>query len=117
MKELAEVRSHGIRGGSVIEVLGEVDLSNAHAVFERAAALAQSGATLVVLDLGGTDYLDSSGIAMVFRLAERLRVGRQDLRVVAPTGGVVRAVLDIAAVDQAVPVYSTVAEAQAAGAR
>lgn len=117
MKELAQVRSPGIPAGSVIEVVGEVDLSNADAVFDRVAGLAQSGETRVVLDLSATDYLDSSGIAMIFRLAERLRVGRQDLRIVVPRAAAIRAVLDITAVDQVVAMYATLAQAQAAAAR
>lgn len=117
MKDLAHVWSPGIPAGSVIHVVGEVDLSNADAVFDRVAALAQSGTTRVVLDLSATDYLDSSGIAMIFRLAQRLRVARQDLRIVVPREAAIRAVLDITAVDQVVPVYPTVAQAQAAAAR
>lgn len=111
MNELAQVRSHDIPSGSVVTVVGEVDLSNAKAVFDRVMALVRPEATLVVLDLSPTDYLDSSGIALIFRLAERLRVGRQELRLVVPTAAAIRAVLDITAVDHVVPVHASLAEA------
>ncbi len=111
MNELAQVRSHAIPGGCVVTVVGEVDLSNAKAVFDRVLSLVPPEATLVVLDLSATDYLDSSGIALVFRLADRLRVGRQELRLVVPTAAAIRAVLDITAVDQVVPVHASLAEA------
>jgi anti-anti-sigma factor len=89
-------------------------MSNARQVFDRVAALVQSQASVIILDLSATGYLDSSGIAMVFRLAERLRVGRQELRLVVPTTARIRPVVDLTAVDRVVHVYSTVAEASPA---
>lgn len=111
MNELAQLRSHRTPEASVVEVLGEVDLSNARTVFDRVTTLVAPEATLVVLDLSATEYLDSSGIALVFRLAERLRVARQELRLVVPPGTAIRAVVDITAVGQVVPVHADLAAA------
>jgi anti-anti-sigma factor len=65
-------------------------------------------ATLVVLDLGGTRYLDSAGIAMLFRLVERFGHRRQELRLVVPPGSPIRAVIELTSLPAVVRVQDSV---------
>jgi anti-anti-sigma regulatory factor len=58
---------------------------------------------LVILDLSATTYLDSTGIEMIFRLHDRLRLRRQELRLVVPPKAPIRAVLELTKVDHAIP--------------
>lgn len=70
----------------VASVTGEVDLSNSDNI---RAAITESTANhclVVVLDLSDVDYLDSSGIQLIYQLREDLRARGQTLRVVVPAG-------------------------------
>ena len=65
-------------------------------------------AAQVVVDLSATAYLDSSGIAMIFRLAERLRYSRQELRLVVPMDSPIRRVVELTNVQQVIPVEDAI---------
>jgi anti-sigma B factor antagonist len=97
----------------IARLSGEVDLSNAAHVGEELGAAVPNSALGLVLDLTATSYLDSSGVHLIFGLAERLRRRQQQLRVVVPEGAPVRRVLRIVELDDAVPVTATVEEAVA----
>jgi anti-anti-sigma factor len=66
------------------------------------------------IDLTATAYLDSSGVHLLFDLAERLQRRQQQLRVVVPEDAPVRRVLRIVELDETVPVTASVEEAVAA---
>jgi anti-anti-sigma factor len=85
-------------------VAGEVDLSNADEVRDRIGALVAGEAAVLLLDLSDTAYLDSAGIAMLFRLAERLGWSRQELRLVVPPGSPIGGVIRLTNLDRVVPV-------------
>jgi anti-anti-sigma factor len=98
------------RRGSVVvaQVSGEVDLSNAASVTERLIASMPNTATALVLDLSGTDYLDSSGVRLIFELAQRLRNRRQELHLVVPADSNIRRVLMLTEVERVVPMAASV---------
>ena len=61
----------------VVRLCGEVDLTNAIEVRDAINDIASPDATTITIDLTPTTYLDSSGIAILFHLAERLNDRRQ----------------------------------------
>jgi anti-anti-sigma factor len=95
----------------VAHVTGEVDLSNAESITERLVAAVPNTATALVLDMSGTDYLDSSGVRMIFELAQRLRNRGQDLALVVPEEANIRRVLTLTEVERVVPMSSAIATA------
>lgn len=108
MTGLAHVEATTIKGIPVISVTGEIDLSNAQEVRDAVAATVPDKAAVVVLDLSGTSFLDSAGIAMIFRLAERLGYSRQELRLVVPPDAPIRAVLRLTNLDRVIPVQDSI---------
>lgn len=110
MSELARIEATDLGSARLVRVVGEIDLSNAREVMEAVAGAVPDDVALAVLDLSDTTYLDSAGIAMIFRLAERLGHRRQDLRLVAPSEGPIRAVLELTNVQLIVPIQETVAD-------
>ena len=68
------------------------------------------------MDFSGLEFIDSSGIAMLFNLARRLGSRRQELRVVARDGKPVARVLEIVEFERAAPVHETLEEALAQAA-
>ena len=97
----------------VARVAGEVDLATAAGVGSELASAVPNQALGLVIDLAGTTYLDSSGISLVFDLAERLRRRQQELRLVIPEGAPLRRVLRIVDATGSVPVLPTVGDATA----
>ncbi|MEA2451158.1 MAG: hypothetical protein QOG63_3090 [Thermoleophilaceae bacterium] len=97
----------------VARLAGEVDLANAGLVGDELKAAVPNRALGLVLDLERTTYLDSSGVSLVFDLADRLRRRQQQLRLVAPAGAPLRRVLRIVDPTDALPVLESVGDAVA----
>jgi len=110
VSELARVDATDLDGARLVRVSGEIDLSNARDVMDAIGRAVHSEASLIVMDLSDTAYLDSSGIAMIFRLAERLRYSRQELRLVVPADAPIRKVLELTNVHQVIPVQDAIIE-------
>ena len=68
----------------VARVTGELDLAGAPSTGEAIGEAVPTSARALVVDFSGLEFIDSSGIAMLFNLARRLGSRRQELRVVAP---------------------------------
>jgi anti-anti-sigma factor len=113
MSRLATVRTE--RDGDLVFAIiaGEVDPSNARDLGRELTGAVPNDAMAVVLDLSDVTYLDSSGVQMVFELAERLDGRQQRLAVVVPTGAPARKVLDIVSIDATAPLADTRDEAVA----
>ena len=117
MRQLARIvpESHGDEL-VVAHIEGEVDMSNAPAIGKRLRDLVTNRSTALIVDLGPTTHLDSSGIALLFALADELRRRQQRLHLVVPGGAHLGRVIAITGLDRAVPTHATV-EAALAGAR
>jgi anti-sigma B factor antagonist len=102
--EPAVVQARTVKDVQVVSIRGEVDLSNATEVRDAIGQIASADLTVIVVDLSETGYLDSSGIAMLFRLAERLGHRRQELRLVVPPDSPLRAALELTNLPQTIPV-------------
>lgn len=81
---LAMLRVEAVRETPVARLSGEVDASNARDLRQQLASAVPNTAMGLVLDLSDTSYLDSSGIQLLFELADRLRRRQQRLFIVVP---------------------------------
>lgn len=90
----------------VARLTGELDISGAETTGERIAGAVPSSARGLVVDMSALEFIDSSGVAMLFGLARRIGSRRQELRVVAPAGKPVARVLEIVEFDRAAPVHA-----------
>jgi anti-anti-sigma factor len=97
----------------VARVSGEIDLSNAQDLRSALVDAVPNSALGLVVDLTATTYLDSSGVHLLFDLAERLRRRQQQLGLAVPEGASIRRVLRIVDMGGAVPLVATVDEAVA----
>jgi anti-anti-sigma factor len=114
VRELVELEIEE-RGDVVIaRMSGELDIAGAPGMGDRIHEAVPTSARGLVVDLSGLDFIDSSGIAMLFGLTRKLGSRRQDLRVVARSGTPVSRVLQIVEFDRAAPVHETLDEALAA---
>jgi anti-sigma B factor antagonist len=96
------------RGDVVIaRVAGELDLAGAPSTGDKIGEAMPTSARALVVDFTHLEFIDSSGIAMLFNLVRRLGSRRQELRVVAVDGKPVARVLEIVEFDRAAPVHET----------
>ncbi len=66
------ISSHRFEHGIVIKPTGEVDLGTA-SIVEDELRRAEESEDLIVLDLGGISFMDSTGVRMVVAADRRLR--------------------------------------------
>jgi anti-anti-sigma factor len=97
----------------VARLSGELDISVAEKTGRKIADAVASSALGVVVDMSGLEFMDSSGVSMLFSLARQVGSHRQQLRVVAPPGRPVSRVLQIVEFDRAAPVDADVDSAVA----
>ncbi|HEX2231895.1 MAG TPA: STAS domain-containing protein [Thermoleophilaceae bacterium] len=90
----------------VARVTGELDLASAPRAGEEIEAAVPPSARGLVVDFSELDFIDSSGIAMLFTLARRLGGRRQELRVVTSPGEPVSRVLDLVEFGRAAPLHA-----------
>jgi anti-anti-sigma factor len=108
---LAEVDfSHHDRS-VVASVTGEIDLSNVETLRAALTEGTPNHAMALVLDLTSIEYLDSSGIQLIYRLREDLRVRGQSLWLVIPSDSPANAALRLAGVENHVPTKGSVPDA------
>jgi anti-anti-sigma factor len=89
-------------------VRGEIDLSNSEPVRAEIVDAVPAAARGLVLDLTETTYLDSTGVRLLFDLAERLQSRRQRLLLVVREAALVRRVLVLTKLDDAVPLHDDI---------
>jgi anti-anti-sigma factor len=89
----------------VASVTGELDIAGAARTGEKIAEAVPTSAVGLVANLMELEFIDSSGIAMLFGLARSLGSRRQRLSVAAPLDGPVWRVLDIVEFERAAPVH------------
>jgi anti-anti-sigma factor len=82
-----------------ISISGEIDMDNAASVEEQILAVIDNHATAVLINLTNVEYMDSSGLRILFTLAARLNVLQIGLDVVASAGSPTRRVLELAGFD------------------
>jgi len=92
----------------VARLTGELDISAAERTGRKIAEAVPSSARGLVVDMSGLEFMDSSGVSMLFSLARQVGSHRQQLRVVAPPGRPVSRVLQIVEFDRAAPVDADV---------
>ena len=90
----------------LVELMGELDLTNAHEVEERLEELAAPNGARLVLDVNRVVFIDSAALHVLFRIARRLGKGHFAL-VLEPTAPVART-LAIVGISE----VATIAESQ-----
>jgi anti-anti-sigma factor len=102
------------RGDLVVaRITGELDVLMAPRMGEEISEAVPNSARGLVMDLSQLEFIDSSGVSMLFTLARKLGSRRQDLRVVATPGGPVIRVLELVEFARAAPVHEELESALA----
>jgi anti-anti-sigma factor len=95
----------------VARLVGEIDASNAPGFSAQLKEAMPNTAIGLVLDLSETTYIDSSGLHLIFDLADALRRRQQSLQLVVSPETFVADVLAAVHVESAARVSATLPEA------
>lgn len=98
------------RRAYLVSLAGEIDLHVAPRVGEELDRAIAKGARRLVVDLGGVSFIDSSGIAVLVRAAERLRPRGAELVLVCDDRRILRA-LEVTGLDGRLARERTLTEA------
>ena len=99
--ELATLRVRE-RGALVMATVdGEIDLSNATSLLDELTRAVPNTARGLVVDLLALEFLDSSGIHMLYDLAERLATRQQGFAVVLAPDAPPRRAIEVSGVEPA----------------
>lgn len=113
MSTRADIHTTSDDSGVVIaRIGGEMDASNASHVEDTLTAQLPNSALGMVLDLSDLSFVDSVGVALFFRLGERLEDRRQRLAVALPDGAPVKRVFEIVRFSEKLPLAGSVEEAR-----
>ncbi len=99
------------RGIPVARLFGEIDIANVPGLGDRLLIGVPSEAPGLVIDLTETEYLDSSGIKLLFQTAATLRARGQELRIAVAEGSFIAHVLTVTGLHRIVPLDPSLAEA------
>lgn len=97
----------------VARLTGELDVSGAPDIGDRLAESVPTSALGMVLDFTDLEFIDSSGIAMLFGLVRHLSSRRQQLAVAVGPGEPVARVLELVEFERAAPIHADVESAVA----
>ena len=111
MTRLAQLQLDEEDGVTIASVEGEIDLSNAAELEMAISHAVANEAVGLVVDLAGVDYLDSSGVTLLFNLARRVSRRQQEFLVVVPGEAHVREILTLSGATEALELHDTLPEA------
>jgi anti-anti-sigma factor len=89
----------------LVDVTGELDLTNAHELEERLEALAETNASRLVLDLNRVVFVDSAALHVLFRIARLL--GRDRFGLVLEDSAAVARTLAIVGISEVATISET----------
>jgi anti-anti-sigma factor len=103
------------RSGIVMAVIeGEIDLSNAPGLKGELTTAVPNSARGLLLDLSGIEFLDSSGVHMLYDVADRLTTRQQRFAVVLDPDAPPRRAIELSGIEPAAWLYGDQASALAA---
>jgi anti-sigma B factor antagonist len=96
---------------AIVAAHGEIDIASAPSLREALDTVTDPGAR-VILDLSGVSFMDSTGLSVLISAYKRLVDAGGELRTVVSSGRI-RTLLEITKLSGVLPLFGSVAEAQA----
>ncbi len=111
MNELYQTKSVNGDDYALIEVKGEIDISNAEDFARTALKTFGTRDDAVILDLSDLEYVDSAGIHVFFDLARRFRLQERPFRLVLSKKAKAYKVLETTGFHKAAEIFEDAAAA------
>ncbi|HYY33753.1 MAG TPA: STAS domain-containing protein [Gaiellaceae bacterium] len=110
MRELAISTEQVTPTTTVLALTGEIDLYTCPELKQELLRVIEEGATLVVIDLAGTTFIDSTGLGVLIRGVERLRMKDGRLAVVCADPNLIK-IFEVTGLDRVFSIYRSRDEA------
>lgn len=94
-------------GWSVLQVGGEIDVATAPRLREQLIKLVNEQRFMIVVDLGGVDFIDSTGLGVLIGALKRVRTHDGNLVLVCTEPRIVK-VFEITGLNQVFQIHSSV---------
>jgi anti-sigma B factor antagonist len=95
---------------AIVTITGEVDIYTSPKLKETLEAASAGGCRLIVVDLAGVGFIDSSGLGVLVGALRRAREKDGDLRLVSRDEAVAR-IFRITGLDAVLPLHATLDDA------
>ena len=95
----------------VVVLPAEIDVTTSEQVHDLLVAALAPGVDIVIADMTGTSFCDSSGVHAIVFAHETVAARGAKLRLAVPPASSVRRVLEMIGVGRILPVYPTLQEA------
>jgi anti-anti-sigma factor len=89
----------------IVTLPPEIDLTNAGDVLELITAACAPGVAVVIADLTGTAFCDSSGLQHLIQASLKVAAAGAELRLVISPDGAVSRILELTGISERLPVY------------
>jgi anti-anti-sigma factor len=86
-----EINASSLGGAWVLEVAGDIDLTNVNVFIERLFELSANGDQKILLDMCDVEFIDSTVLNALFAAAPRIRSNGGDMTIVVANATVTRA--------------------------
>lgn len=97
----------------VVVLPAEIDVTNSEQVYEELVGAVTPGVDTVIADMMATAFCDSSGVHAIMRAYEDAAARDVRMRLAVSSSTSVHRVLQLIGVGRVMPVYASLAEAQA----
>ena len=101
-----EATEQVVSGALVITIAGELDIATSPKVRELLSDAARDQDRPLVIDLTRCHFVDSTGLATLLHGAKPAQNGESNVALVS-TGGEVRKLLELTAIDKTIPVFES----------
>ncbi len=95
---------------AIVAVEGEIDVETSPQLRERFDKLLAEGEHNFVIDMGGVDFIDSSGLAAFVRLFKRVRIGEGDVKLCGLRPEILK-IFELTRLNRVFDIFDTRAEA------
>jgi anti-anti-sigma factor len=95
----------------VVELPAEIDVINSEEVYEQLIAALAPGVAVLVADMTGTDFCDSSGVHAIIHAQESAAARDVEMRLAVSPSTSVHRVLQLIGVGHLMPVHESLEEA------
>lgn len=97
---------------TVVDLPGDIDIGNAHAVRDRLVALLDGGVRALIVNMTRTDFCDCAGIRGIVQAGRHAATLRTPVCVALPAGGPVRRVAELTGLSRELQVATGTADAE-----
>jgi anti-anti-sigma factor len=105
-----EFKFEKIEEVNVIHIGGSLTVAVAQDFFSQVVSLLERGETVFLLEMSSVDFIDSTGLGTIVRLAKRVREAKGQLRLSDPQPKILE-MFELTRLDKILPIFKTQEEA------